>query len=130
MFRFFFFLLVVSALFFSFLRSRWSFVDIPLLIFSCPADHVPDVQSRILYYAVVCPNVTGRTKKRIPQSKRARAGSLALVDSLFLKILRFLLYVCIEASGEATGVFFSPFVYSEMSLFPSIFCTIAVFSMS
>ena len=29
---------------------------------------------------VVCPNVTGRTKKRIAQSKRARAGSLALVD--------------------------------------------------
>ena len=31
-------------------------------------------------YAVVCPNVTGRTKERIAQSKRARAGSLALVD--------------------------------------------------
>ena len=30
--------------------------------------------------AVVCPNVTGRTKKRISQSKRACAGSLALVD--------------------------------------------------
>ena len=30
-------------------------------------------------YAVVCPNVTGRTKERIAQSKRARAGSLALV---------------------------------------------------
>ena len=29
---------------------------------------------------MVCPNVTGRTKKRIAQSKRARAGSLALVD--------------------------------------------------
>ena len=33
-----------------------------------------------LRYAVVCSNVTGRTKKRIAQSKRARAGSLALVD--------------------------------------------------
>ena len=33
-----------------------------------------------LRHAVVCPNVTGRTKKRIAQSKRARAGSLALVD--------------------------------------------------
>ena len=33
-----------------------------------------------LRYAVVCPNVTGRTKERIAQSKRARAGSLALVD--------------------------------------------------
>ena len=30
--------------------------------------------------AGVCPNVTERTKKRIAQSKRARAGSLALVD--------------------------------------------------
>ena len=33
-----------------------------------------------LRYAVVCPNVTGRTKERIAQSKRARAGSLAIVD--------------------------------------------------
>ena len=33
-----------------------------------------------LRHGVVCPNVTGRTKKRIAQSKRARAGSLALVD--------------------------------------------------
>ena len=30
--------------------------------------------------AVVYPKVTGRTKERIAQSKRARAGSLALVD--------------------------------------------------
>ena len=27
--------------------SRWSFVDVPL-IFSCPADHVPDLQPRVL----------------------------------------------------------------------------------
>ena len=33
-----------------------------------------------LRHAVVCPNATGRTKKRIAQSERARAGSLALVD--------------------------------------------------
>ena len=33
-----------------------------------------------LWYAVVCPNVTGRTMERIVQSKRARAGSLAIVD--------------------------------------------------
>ena len=33
-----------------------------------------------LSHAVVWPNVTGRTKERIAQSKRARAGSLALVD--------------------------------------------------
>ena len=33
-----------------------------------------------LRHAVVCPNVTGRTNERIAQSKRARAGSLAIVD--------------------------------------------------
>ena len=33
-----------------------------------------------LRHAVVCPNVTGRTKERIAQSKRARDGSLAIVD--------------------------------------------------
>ena len=33
-----------------------------------------------LRHAVVCPNVTGRTEERIAQSKRVRAGSLALVD--------------------------------------------------
>ena len=33
-----------------------------------------------LRHAVVCPNVTGIIKKRISQSKRAGAGSLALVD--------------------------------------------------
>ena len=33
-----------------------------------------------LRHAVVCLNVTRRTKERIAQSKRARAGSLAIVD--------------------------------------------------
>ena len=33
-----------------------------------------------LRHAVVCPYATGKTKERISQSKRARAGSLALVD--------------------------------------------------
>ena len=33
-----------------------------------------------LRHAVVCPNVTGRTKERIAQNKRARAGLLALID--------------------------------------------------
>ena len=32
-----------------------------------------------LRHAVVCPNVTGRPKKRTAQSKRTRAGSLAFV---------------------------------------------------
>ena len=33
-----------------------------------------------LRHEVVCPNVTGRTKERIAQSKVARAGSLPIVD--------------------------------------------------
>ena len=33
-----------------------------------------------LRHAVVCPNVTGRAKERIAQSKRARAGSLDIAD--------------------------------------------------
>ena len=33
-----------------------------------------------LRYTVLCPNVTGRTKERIAQSTRARAGLLAAVD--------------------------------------------------
>ena len=33
-----------------------------------------------LRHAVVYPNVTGRAKERIAQSKRARVGSLTLVD--------------------------------------------------
>ena len=33
-----------------------------------------------LRHAVVCPNVTGRIETRTAQSKRTRAGSLALVD--------------------------------------------------
>ena len=33
-----------------------------------------------LQHAVVCPNVTGRTKERVAHSKRARTGLLATVD--------------------------------------------------
>ena len=33
-----------------------------------------------LRHAVVCPNVTEMNKERIAQSKRARAGSLAIVN--------------------------------------------------
>ena len=39
-----------------------------------------DIATAGLRHAVACSNVTGRTKERIAQSKRARAGSLALVD--------------------------------------------------
>ena len=45
-----FLIFVVFALFFIFLFflcSRWSFVDVPPIL-SCPADHVPDWQPRIL----------------------------------------------------------------------------------
>ena len=37
----------LSFLFVFFFRPNWSFVDV-LLIFFCPADHVPDWQPRIL----------------------------------------------------------------------------------
>ena len=33
-----------------------------------------------LRHAAICPNVTGRTKERVAQSKRARTGLLAAVD--------------------------------------------------
>ena len=39
-----------------------------------------EITKAALRHAVVCPNVTGRTKEWIAQSKWARAGSLALVD--------------------------------------------------
>ena len=45
------------------------------------AKWIPAEEARAgLRHAVVCPNVTGRTKERIAQSKRARTGSLALVN--------------------------------------------------
>ena len=36
------------CLFVFFFCSRWSLVDVPLMIFFCPADHVPDWQPRVL----------------------------------------------------------------------------------
>ena len=69
-----------------------------------------------LRHAVMCPNMTGRTKERIAQSKRARAGSFAIVDwpqvartfilwafglqmpccfSLILRLLCFVTTVCV-----------------------------------
>ena len=119
-----------------------------------------------LRHAVVCPNVTGRTKKRIAQRKRARAG-FALVDQpqvartcilralvcrwhgvcpwcfVCFVLLRFRLYAFVEAAAlrsivlRHAGVpiatrfflfFVFLFVYLEISLFPSIFCTISAFS--
>ena len=40
---------------------------------------VAEKTKAVLRHAVVCPNVTGRAKGRIAQSKQARAGSVALV---------------------------------------------------
>ena len=37
-------------------------------------------QNKVRNSGMVCPNVTGRTKERLAQSKRARGGSLTLVD--------------------------------------------------
>ena len=115
--------------------------------------------------------MTGRTKERIAQSKRARAGSLALVDyqvatsgvnlyppgvwfadvmtsfsgvtfDLFCFFFVFMLslmprpfvqssFDMQEGAPIATRVsfFLLPFFYLDMSLFPSIFCTIAFFSL-
>ena len=120
-----------------------------------------------LRHAVVCPNVTGRTKERIAQSKRARAGSLTLVDKpqvartfilrafvwfadvitflwcyLCFVLLRFRLYGFIEAAALrsialrytdtriATRESFFPFfcIFGDVA-FPSIFYTIAAFSL-
>ena len=51
------------------------------MVISCLAKWVAVEEARAgLRHAVVCPNVMGRTKERIAQSKRTRAGSLALVD--------------------------------------------------
>ena len=60
-----------------------------------------------LRHAVVCPNVTARAKDRIAQSKRVRAGSLAIVD--YPQVARtFILRAC----GSQMSCFFSgvPFV--------------------
>ena len=40
-----------------------------------------------LRHAVVCPNVTRRTKEGIAQSKRARAGPLAMVRFMLVRVL-------------------------------------------
>ena len=48
--------------------------------FHCKMDRCRGSQGCGLRHTVVRPNVTGRTKERIAQSKRASTGSLALVD--------------------------------------------------
>ena len=44
--------------------------------------------------AVVCPNVTGRTEERMVQSKRVRAGSLALASQKWHELVSFGSLVC------------------------------------
>ena len=106
-----------------------------------------------LRHAVICPNVTGRTKERIAQSKRARAGSLALVDwpqvartcilrafglqmlcplSLVLRRFCFVFVSMLSSKpwrpDSHTCFFLFPFVSLEMLLFPSIFVVPLLFS--
>ena len=40
--------LFVVCVFVFFFCSHWSLVDVPLIFFFCPADHVPDWQPRVL----------------------------------------------------------------------------------
>ena len=112
-----------------------------------------------LRYAVVCPNVTGKTKERIAQSKRPRAGSLAIVDkppvarfcilrafglqmsclSLVLRLFcLFRLFAFTEAATLRPIVLRYACVptatrassfFLGMWFFPSIFCTFTVFSL-
>ena len=38
------------------------------------------VRARLQHASLVCPNVTGRIKEMIAQSKRVRASSLVIID--------------------------------------------------
>ena len=66
-----------------------------------------------LRHAVVCPNVTGRAKEGIAQSKRACAGSLALVANLY-----------------PPGVWFADVVTFFSSVTFVLFCFVSVFMFS
>ena len=73
----------------------------------------------IAYAVVACPNVTGRSKERIAQSKRALAGSLAIVDSFgrFRFVCLSIPYYCLSQAFCFVFVFFlslksRPFVQS------------------
>ena len=56
------------CLFMFFFRSYWSLVDVPL-IFSCPADHVPDWQPRILLGMVEARSVNVKKNKQKTKTK-------------------------------------------------------------
>ena len=110
-------------------------------------------------YAVVCPNVTGRTEEKIAQSEQARAGSLATrganlyppgvwfacrLSQMFRLFCFVLVFMLSRKPRPFVQLFFDiqahrqphvrisslfPNVSLEMSLFPSGFCTIGVFSL-
>ena len=81
-----------------------------------------------LRHAVVCPNVTGRIKKRIAQSKRACAGSLALLTSHKWRELVFSGRLVCRCHGVVSlmlrlfcfASFFRPYVFVEAAALRSI----------
>ena len=73
-----------------------------------------------LRHAVVCPNVTGRSKERIAQSKRVRAGLLALVDPQVAR-------TCIL---RAFSVWFADAMTSFSGVTFVLFCFVFVFVLS
>ena len=74
-----------------------------------------------LRHVVVCPNVTGRTKERIAQSKRARTGSLAIVDChKWCKLVSFGRLVC-RCHGVCSLVL-PLFCFVSFSSLPSFIC--------
>ena len=104
-----------------------------------------------LRHAAVCPNVTGRTKDRMAQSKRVRAGSLAVVDQLWSHVCFISCFVSFSSlcfhrscgpSLDRSSVCMRPdsptqlpncvlfcFVFFRDVAFPEYFCTIAVSSL-
>ena len=63
-----------------------------------------------LRHVVVCPNVTGSTKKMIAQSKRSRAGSLVIIvdwpQLARTRILRALLFADAMLTFSSVSLFF------------------------
>ena len=70
-----------------------------------------------LRLVVVCPNVTGRTKKMIAQSKRSRAGSLVVIvdwpQLARTRILRALLFADAMLTFSSVSLLFSSFFFLE-----------------
>ena len=60
---------------FLFLSSRWSFVDVPLIFFSCPADHVSDLLLRILLGMVEARSVNVKNTHNHTHSKQKGNGN-------------------------------------------------------